>query len=295
MEFLFGLILAAVNAYAGMQRMATYKHSTNCVTKGLSDAYSFIRERIVFIISIWGTLFLLLLTILCKWSFFGVIIAVAGMFIPPVILMIQGKDKDYIKNQRRLTKGGLRVTAKSSGAIAGGVTLAATGGNVLAAEAAYEAGKGLGKGFDAAADNMKDVDMDYEAPDVDGAIKKAYTKVAATPISELPEFNTPSESNWKHTEVKQNEVVAIDTSKDTGHDKSALPSDQSERTTILMNYLMDIGFKQEEVNAASYEKLISAIAEPVAGRKNPMIKILNAEGFSDEEAALYLAKNGGAL
>ena len=143
----------------GIARLSNYNHCTNCVTKGLSDLNSNLRDKFIRNFSIMATIGLALITFLFKMSPIGLVIAAVGLVVPYVFKTIQSRDQSYVKNQRRLTKGGLQVAGQTAEIGAMAATAYVTGGNVQAIKASRVVGKAVGSIATSAADNMDDVNM----------------------------------------------------------------------------------------------------------------------------------------
>lgn len=195
LPIILGVMIFAYNLLMGFNRLASYKHSTNCVTKGMSNLYHDVRGIHTAIFSYMAIAFLGLLTLICKWQPVGLLIAVVSLFIPSIFKMIQAKDRDYVKNQRRFTKGGLQVGAKSMeavGTVAGGAAAGyATGGaaTVQGAAAGKAIGKAIGSVFGKAAENMTDVDLKHDVgPDEESV--KALNNAAAMGVAVMAEGAT---------------------------------------------------------------------------------------------------------
>ena len=283
-----GLAICLCNTLMGIIRLNNYKHCTNCVTKGMSNINSGLRQMMLNKIFIIVTVLYTIVSFLLGWSILGPILAVVGLFIPNFFKGIQARDPDYIQNQRRFTRGGLRVAGKTTAYGAAAATAYFTGGNPTATKLGYKVGQVFGKGFDTAADNMTDVDIDYKAPDVSEVAKMVP---GANQFVESPTTNTT-----KIVDTVEPTVAIEDKLNNHVHDPNDVPSDHSLRLEILKSYLTQVGFKQDDVNNASYEKCLSAVMNAGAdGALHPYVRVLMDEGFDKETATLYIAQKRGVL
>ena len=287
-----GAIIFAVNLMFGLNRIASYKHCTNCVTKGISNISSGLADMRNAVLS--GILMMGYLAgmAFAHFGIVGLILGLLGMVTPNIAKLIQARDKDYVKNQRRFTKGGLRVGAKSAKYVGTGVGYAV--GGVFGGAMGNKVGQGAGKMFDAAANNMNDVDMDYDASGVDN-IGQAALQAANIPLPSEDGSAMPLPNN---TDIAIPKIVEPVMNQRIEPSMSNVPTDKNERLNIMRNYLInDLKlFSPETVQAASYEDTVSKIANSGADGYHPVVrKLINDYGFDEESAAVYMAQNGGIL